>query len=211
MRREYKESAMSTSRRRKVFGVGVNDADYTVKPTTQYGRLACPAYKSWINMLMRAFSESYQNRQPTYAGSSICEEWLSFMSYRAWWESHYKQGWHLDKDFINPGNKHYHPDNCIFIPQWLSNIVSGHDAGRSRLGMGVSLDIRSNAIIARYTNPTTRKKVYLGSFETAQLAADAYQKAKIEAVMELKPIIDAIDERLLGGVLACIKSKTKPA
>lgn len=142
IREDHPAGKMSISRRRRIHDVAFNDADYTVTPTVKGIRIVCPAYSSWLNMLTRVFSNPYHKKQPTYVGCTVCDEWLYFSSYREWWVQNVVDGWHLDKDFINPGNKHYSRENCIFIPQWLSVIISGHDSKRGGCPIGVTYDSR---------------------------------------------------------------------
>lgn len=210
IRNSHPSSKMSSSRRKLSFGGVINDADYTVSPKISGVKVRCPAYTSWKNILIRVFSESYQHKQPTYKGCTICDEWLSFMSYRAWWVKNYQQDFHLDKDFIKPGNKEYSPEHCIFIPQWINAIVSGHDAKRGDSPIGVTFDKRYNLFIARVGSGKTGEKKYIGSFNTQQDAALAYKKEKLNLIHDLKHEIDMIDTRLYSGIVACIKSKTNP-
>lgn len=208
IRRTNPSSLMSLSRRKLSFGIGINDADYTVSPTINGVKVSCPAYVSWRNMLMRVFSEAYQKKQPTYRGCSICDDWLSFMAYRTWWCENYKQDFHLDKDFIKPGNKHYSPDNCVFIPQWLSVIISGHDAKRGKHPIGVIFDKRYNLFTARIGNGERSGKRFIGSFKTREAAAAAYEGAKLSLLYDLKAEIDLLDTRLYKGLITCLTART---
>ena len=58
---------MSLSKRGLVHGVGVNDADYRVKPKIDGKLVCCPAYHSWKLMLLRTYCAKYHARQPTYS------------------------------------------------------------------------------------------------------------------------------------------------
>ena len=68
-----------------VYGVGINDADYVVQKyeTIVYvngkrkRRLVwiCPFYQSWKHMLQRCYSNKFKERNPTYEGCSVSEEW----------------------------------------------------------------------------------------------------------------------------------------
>lgn len=197
---------MSTARRKLILGVATNDADYTVCPTVDGKKLTCPAYLSWRNMLMRVFSEVYHMKQPTYRACTVCEQWLYFMTYREWWLKNNKDDWHLDKDFLTPGNKHYAPENCVFIPQWLSAFVSGHESARGPQPIGVLFDKRHNLFVARIGDGTRSSKRYIGGFKTKEDAALAYKNEKLKTLLALKGKIDAIDKRLYNGVAACINS-----
>ena len=208
IRNNNPSSLMSTSRRKLIFGVAINDADYTVCPTVSGKKLSCPAYISWRNMLMRVFSEVYHKNQPTYRSCTVCDQWLSFMAYWDWWLKHNQDDWHLDKDFLMPGNKHYAPDTCIFIPQWLSAFVSGHDAARGAQPIGVLFDKRYNLFVARVGNGFRGSKRYIGGFKTKEEAAIAYKNEKLKTLLALKSQIDAIDKRLYEGIVACVNARS---
>ena len=60
-----------------ICGVGVNDANYATS-----GKRMCPFYRRWINMLERCYSEKFQEKNPTYRGCSVCEEWLTFSNFK---------------------------------------------------------------------------------------------------------------------------------
>ena len=82
---------------KKVYGVGINDADYTIKPTIENNRSKCMYYEKWIKMLQRCYSKSYQEKHPSYKGCSVCEEWLTFSNFKAWMETQDWKGKSLDK------------------------------------------------------------------------------------------------------------------
>jgi len=72
------------TRAKYVYGVGLNDADYTVKKIVGGREVSCPYYASWKGMMARCYSERLQDRCPTYKGCYVCGEWLYFMSFRSW-------------------------------------------------------------------------------------------------------------------------------
>lgn len=208
IRNNYPASLMSTSRRKLIFATAVNDADYTVCPTVAGKKLSCPAYVSWRNMLSRVFSEVYHKKQPTYRSCTVCAQWLSFMAYREWWLDNNQDEWHLDKDFLVPGNKHYSPENCVFIPQWLSAFVSGHESARGEQPIGVIFDKRHKLFVVRIGDGVRGSKRYIGGFKTKEEAAIAYKNEKLNTLLALKNDIDAIDTRLYEGIVACINLRS---
>ena len=70
-----------------VFGVGINDADYSIQKVItivdengkrrQKQIWICPFYKKWKSMLERCYSDKYRERYPTYKSCSVCQEWLT--------------------------------------------------------------------------------------------------------------------------------------
>lgn len=101
-------------RKKKICGVGVND---------YLGRViidnkAILSYQTWKDMIIRC----YGNRERGYKDCKVCDEWLKFSNFKKWFDENYKEGYVLDKDIINFGNKEYSPNNCIFVPSAI-NIV----------------------------------------------------------------------------------------
>ena len=94
-----------------VHGVGVNDADYTVR--TKDG--LCHFYSRWADMIARCYYEKSLEKHPTYRCCTVCDEWLTFSNFKMWMEKQDWQGKELDKDIKKPGNKVYSPDNCMFV------------------------------------------------------------------------------------------------
>lgn len=71
------------------------------------------AYRIWHNLMSRA-------NCPGYEGITICDEWKDFGTFEVWYNSNYIKGHDLDKDLKSPGNKHYSPGTCLFIPSTLN-------------------------------------------------------------------------------------------
>ena len=134
--------------RRLVNGVGVNDADYVVEKleTTGYvnGKQKqklvwyCPHYRAWRGMLSRCYSAKYQEKQPTYIGCSVSEEWLTFSNFKAWMEKQKWEGMHLDKDLLIEGNKIYSADTCVFVSPLVNTFINDQMAKRGEWLIGVS-------------------------------------------------------------------------
>ena len=182
---------------KKVYGIGVNDADYPVMPVVDGVQKICPYYLAWKNMLGRAFSKKYHDRKPTYIDVTICEEWLSFMTFKEWMESQDWGGFVLDKDILVRGNKEYSPDRCCFVTNEVNNLLHENDKTRGRFPCGVGLNRYSGkycAQIQRYG-----KNTYIGLFETVNEASQAYKKAKkahIETIAAAQT-----DARIRDGLL----------
>lgn len=112
---EITASELSLSQRKPVFGVGTNDADYLTNPTINGKQTKCSIYRTWQSMLMRCYSDKFQAKHPTYTGCSVCDEWLTFSSFRRWMIAQNWQGKQLDKDIRVNGNKVYSPETCCFV------------------------------------------------------------------------------------------------
>ena len=119
-RRKYIKETLTPG---KVFGVGINDADYVVYPTINGKRVACPFYFTWKSMLQRCYHKKFHKRYPTYIGCTVCEEWYVFSKFKKWMQSQDWEGNQLDKDLLVPGNKVYGPDTCLFITAQVNTLI----------------------------------------------------------------------------------------
>ena len=183
---------------RKVFGVGTNDAAYTVRPIGPDGKRAqCPYHRVWEKMLERAYCPAYHARNPTYIGVTVCEEWHSFMSFRAWMETQDWQGKQLDKDIIAPGNKVYSPDTCVFVPPAINTLLIDSAASRGEWPIGVSWQAASKKFQARISIAGRDK--HLGYFTCPHEAHMTWRKAKVRIVRETA--YEQADIRLKRGLL----------
>ena len=183
---------------RKAYGVGINDADYAVCPRGPDGKgVWCPYYRAWRDMLQRAYSPYHLARNPTYTGVTVCEEWHSFMAFRAWMETQDWQGKHLDKDIIAPGNKVYSPDTCVFVPQALNKLLTDRAAARGEYPIGVNWNKRDKRYYSRIKIAGREK--FLGLFTCPHEAHMAWREAKVRIVRETA--YDQADIRLKRGLL----------
>ena len=187
-------------KKKLVYGVGINDADYVVKVNETIGyengkqkrRLVwlCPFYGRWVNMLARCYSTSYKQINPTYEGCSVCEEWLRFSNFRAWMEKQDWEGKHLDKDLLNPRNKVYSPEACVFVDERVNIFLTECSAARGEYMIGVYWDKSKDKF--RAVCRSAGKSKHLGCFGTEIEAHKAWlafklKQAKILAAEQTDP------------------------
>lgn len=143
------------------------------------------AYKTWHNMIHRAYCPKGHARQPTYLGCSVSDEWLEYQEFARWFENHEysNHGYELDKDLLTPGNKIYAPDRCVFVPQKLNNLLTDHGAARGQYSQGVYFKKGYNKFVARIA--INGKQKILGYFDTELEAYHVYKKAKEENVKRM--------------------------
>lgn len=99
------------SKRRLIYGAGINDADYQTQVVgyvegKRCSIWRCPYYVKWKSMLKRAYCQKFHKKEPTYTNCKVCEEWLLFSNFKAWVDKQSNRDWedkHLDKDFIVVG------------------------------------------------------------------------------------------------------------
>ena len=192
-----------------VHGVGINDSGYVVqKKETIRGidgkwkqRLVwvCPYYRAWQNMLGRAYSKSFQEKQPTYIGCSVSEEWKTFSNFRKWMLAQDWEGKQLDKDLLVEGNKVYSEETCVFVSRAVNNFMIDSDAERGEWLIGVVWHKRANKFQAQVQNPVTKKQEHLGLFVNEIEAHNAWLKRKLELAHLLAA--EQTDERVAKALI----------
>jgi len=189
-------SKRSKNLRRLLFGFGVNDSDYMVTYYIGKKQIMCPFYLKWRSMMQRCYSQASLIKSPSYFDCYVCEEWKYFSAFRAWME---KQDWKdldLDKDIINPNNKIYNPDNCVFVPKELNNLLTDRSAARGKLPQGVSYHKASGKFCAQIS--TKGKATHIGLFEKKEEARRVYIKEKIKYILLIAN--EQLDQRLCNGL-----------
>ncbi len=166
------------SRHGLVCGIGINDADYTVRRKINGVNVNCPFYESWSNMLKRCYSKTYQSRKATYIGCTVSDEWFRFMAFREWMISQEWKGNHLDKDLIFQGNKIYSADKCVFISPQLNTFTTDSASARGQWPIGVSWRENLGKFISQCRNPFNSKREFLGVFDCPEDAHEAWMARK---------------------------------
>lgn len=194
------------SRLKAISGVGVNDAGYSTQPSIEGNRVICPAYKTWRDLIRRCYSEKVKIKHPTYRNARADIEWHSFMSFRSWWLIHHVDGWQIDKDLLFAGNKTYGPNQCLFVPAWVNNILVNGDTQKGEFLLGVSKSPSGDTYHASISIAGGKRN--LGAFNTIIDAHLAYQSAKLAYIDELKPKLDDIDCRLYPSIRSQVSGRT---
>lgn len=182
---------------RLVFGVGINDAGYvTQKKETIYVNgvrkqkqvWECPYYRVWKDMLRRCYSAKFQERQPTYKGCSVSEEWLRFSNFRRWMEAQDWEDKQLDKDLLFEGNKIYSKKTCVFVTRMVNTFTTDCGASRGEWLIGVCWNREKGKFQSSCGNLFTKKQETLGYFTCEQEAHETWVKRKSELANELAAI-----------------------
>ena len=192
-----------------VLGVGINDADYVVQKFEYLGyvngkrkyRLVweCPFYRTWENMLKRCYSDKFQERNPTYKGCSVSEEWERFSNFRGWMVLQDWEGKDLDKDLLFEGNKVYSVDTCVFVSRMVNSFTIDCGAVRGEWMIGVYWNKRANKFKSQCSNPFTKEREYLGYFTCELEAHEAWLERKLELAHLLAA--EQTDERVAKALI----------
>ena len=164
--------AKEESRSKLIFGDAHNDCD---------GDSHTNAYTHWRNMLARCFDKEYMVCRPTYSDCTVCQEWLLFSNFKKWFDQFNYENYHLDKDILIKGNKHYSPDTCCLVPQEINTLLTRRQGSRGQHPIGVCYIKRSGKYSATIHK---MRNVHLGLFDTPEEAFQAYKSAKEHYVKE---------------------------
>ena len=168
---------------KKVHMVGINDADYKIAENINGKQVLCPFYTKWKAILYRCYDPKVLLTHPSYKGCTMCDEWLTFSIFKAWMESQDWKGLSIDKDLLNPGNKVYSPDNCMFVTQEINSLLVDRGNDRGKYPQGVTFDKKRKTYRAKIS--CYGKVKSLGYFKTTYMASLAYKKAKSKHIAEV--------------------------
>ena len=185
----------SIGRRKMVHGAGLNDSICKISQKINGKKAICQYYRKWADMLNRCYNPKFQERDPTYIGVTVCEEWLTFSRFKSWMETQDWEGMELDKDIIKPGNKMYSPETCCFVPRALNGLLNDRGSARGDCPRGVTF--YQSKYIARCG--FNGKNKYLGLFSTPEEASLVYRKFKANLVAEIA--FEQVDERIEHGLM----------
>lgn len=175
-----------------LFGVGINDAEYTVqvKKKNPYKLVwVCPYYRRWQSMLRRCFDNKFLINNPNYAGCSVSSKWLTFSNFRNWCVSQCElyqldiSNCEVDKDFLEIGNKEYSPEKCLLLEKSLNCLFADSAASRGEFPIGVSYDKNKDKFISRISKYGVCH--WLGVFDTPEAAHNEWKQERISYLKEL--------------------------
>jgi len=180
MFKEVLSSPCSKSGRSLVHGVGTNDSTYATSMEVGGKIFRCPFYVKWVSMLSRCYSEAFLSRRPTYKGSSVCHDWLTFSVFKDWMMGQDWEGKALDKDIIRLGNKVYSPSTCCFVSTEVNSLVKDCRGSRGPYPRGVYLDKGTGKYRAQCK--ASGKVTYLGCFDSPEAASAVHNEHKAGVV-----------------------------
>ena len=179
---------MTTTLKRTVYGVGINDVPGAANKRHYY--------TVWRNVFGRCYNPPLQARYPTYIGCTVDPRWHYLSNFKQWFkEQGDVTGKHLDKDIISPGNKVYGPDTCFFVSPQLNTFFNKRDKLRGKYPIGVYVDHNKIQRPFKCSLMLRGKTKTIGYYSTPEEAHQAFIQAKKEILLE-KFILPETDQRL---------------
>ncbi len=172
-----------------IYGIGLNDADYQVDIKGECKRLRCPYFTTWSNMLKRCYSRKALAVSPTYEGTTVCEDWLTFSKFKLWMEGQEWEGKELDKDLLGNG-KIYSPETCVFVDRLTNCFLLDCRKRRGLYKLGVDIYRPNGKFRARCSNPLTNVIEHLGCYFSEDDAHNAWKRRKKELAVQLSALQD---------------------
>lgn len=169
-----------------VYGVGIKGMEYPAKKNREFLK----EYSVWLSLLYRC-TKDYWSNKPTYTGTTCSENFKSYTFFYEWCNKQVgfrgvdEQGrsWHLDKDLLIKGNKHYSEDTCCFVPQRINMLFTKRGSSRGEYPVGVTWRKGNNKFVANCNNGSG-KYVHLGCFQTQREAFLAYKTFKEKLIKQ---------------------------
>lgn len=143
------------------------------------------SYIVWRNMLRRCYSKDNRPKDKTYKDCVVSPEFHDYQDFAEWYTNHdyYGLGYCLDKDILVKNNKVYSPSRCCLVPMEINNLFIDRRGDRGGLPIGVTYHPQSGKFISRLS--TSNGRIYLGLFQTAGEAYQAYKLAKEDYVKQV--------------------------
>ena len=139
-------------------------------------------------MLRRCYNERELNKQPTYRGCSVCDEWHNFQNFAQWYTDNYYEidgeCMELDKDILHKGNKIYSPDNCVFVPQCINKLFIKCDKKRGLYPIGINYDKKYNKYNVSCNNGIGTR-IGLGTYNTIEEGFKVYKNYKENYIKQI--------------------------
>lgn len=161
------------------------------------------AYDKWHSMMRRCYSEKALARDKTYIGCSVCEEWHNYDVFYKWFEKNYIEGYDLDKDLLENGNKIYSAKTCCFVPHSINSLLLASNASRGKYPIGVNYHKKSGRFVSQIS--INGNRVHIGLFKTPEEAFEAYKAKKESTVLDMANKYfnsGMIDERIYNALIS---------
>ncbi len=137
-------------------------------------------YTAWCNMLKRCYSVTYLEKQPSYEGCSVSDNFKNFQYFAEWYNSQKGfdcENFQLDKDLLAYGNRVYSEEYCSLLPREVNMFLSIKKKAKGDYPVGVTFDKSTNRFLSaiRFRG----KSVHIGRYDTSEEAFHAYKVKKV--------------------------------
>lgn len=160
--------------RGKVRSCGCIQRDKAANRARKHGFCGTRVYNIWCGIIRRCENQNYQGYK-NYGGRGIkvCEEWHDPKVFCEWAIANgYSEDLTIDRIDVNGD---YSPNNC----RWADRTTQNRNQRRRKDRADYTGVRKANQKYAARIG-VNGKSVYLGVFETAEEASEAYQRAKTE-------------------------------
>lgn len=190
---------------KKVYDVGINDYDGKVI----IHRKIIKSYRVWQGVLQRCYNMEFQKRHPTYIGTTVCDDWLSFSKFKEWFDKNYpyhleEQGikLNIDKDLLSGESKIYSPETCVFLPSCVNNFMTNKQLNNKSGYTGVNFDKNRKKWRVEISEFNSDKYKYVGRFTDIEDAGNAYIKAREIEALKVKEYLRELgyDENIINKI-----------
>lgn len=188
--------------------------DNELKPVYKVGIMDIPnavgtrdhpkSYRAWNSMLQRCYNENMRSKHTTYSDCEVSDDFKFYSKFKEWAEKQIgydQEVWCLDKDILVKGNKVYSAETCAFVPNEINCLITGANAIRGELPVGVVLSSNKKRYRARVS--MGGKYYDQGTFDTPEEAFMKYKEVKEEYIKEVADKYkDVIDPRVYEALYA---------
>ena len=157
-----------------IYGIGINDLEYSVNIGGRGHQERCPFYLKWKDLIRRCYYDNFKELKKSYLEATTCESWIRASIFKSWMEKQDWEGNHLDKDLLVPGNKIYSPETCVFIPGFLNQAIKPPCTDPHALPVGVKERVSKAGVKTYYT-----AKIHTGNFIYKSKTFDNIEEAHL--------------------------------
>ena len=191
----FKKGAVQCPYEPRTYGVGyLGEGPYVTRPEGSEPGSRTIEYNAWAGMIRRCHDLKFQEREPSYKGCTIHEDWYNYQIFAEWYTDNYYEvpgeKMQLDKDILIKGNKEYGPETCIFVPHHINSLFTVRKNNRGDLPLGVYETNRGKSghySVQCNTMFGSKKLITRHGFTTIEDAFIAYKELKEE---EIKRVAD---------------------
>lgn len=169
---------MGTSRA-FLYGIGVNDSTVPIREIQE-------EYRRWVHILNRCYGTLSKGSNPK---PQLDSRWLVLSNFLEWLYSQPNwRDYELHKGIKEAGNVIYSPELCVMVHPTIRRAFSSRQSNKKNVLHGVTTIKRAiengNRAYCAQGRDCNGKNVFLGTFWTPEEAHRAWQKDKIEHLLE---------------------------